>query len=310
MKKKILSLILGSSSIMIIIFMVIIIACLMVLDFFGANVTDGYVENNMDYAQSYITTLNKNIKTGNGYVSLERILYFYLENDTLTFDQIYYDNLDKNYRYQLEIGYVCQTVPKYTNMSACANYKNSSQINLLQAKPFNAPMQISNMNVTSFFMQERVVFGEYDVHNAWDFSSPAKTPLYSVCDGTVSKVSFTQTENKTNKTASGGNTIVISCPVDDITYEVTYAHLFPNSGKVKVGDKVTHWQEIASVGTTGYSTGNHLHYEVKLNGQSVDGMSLIDFTNLPNNQSPTTPVKPQLPNPFVPNVPTLPNFNN
>ena len=47
---------------------------------------------------------------------------------------------------------------------------------------------------------------------------------------------------------------------------------------VKVGDKVSSWQKIAEVGTTGYSTGNHLHWQVSKDGNKVDGMNLVDFT--------------------------------
>jgi hypothetical protein len=49
----------------------------MILDFFGANITDNYVENNMDYADMYKETVNKALKNGYGYVPLNRILYFY-----------------------------------------------------------------------------------------------------------------------------------------------------------------------------------------------------------------------------------------
>ena len=52
-----------------------------------------------------------------------------------------------------------------------------------------------------------------------------------------------------------------------------------DTAKVKVGDSVTAGQEIAGVGTTGYSTGPHLHYQVMFNGENVDGMSLIDFSD-------------------------------
>lgn len=93
-------------------------------------------------------------------------------------------------------------------------------------------------------------------------------------------VSFKYSTNSIDKKGSGGNQIKIKCEIaDDTTYEVWYAHLFPNSAKVKVGDKVKGWQQIAEVGTTGYSTGPHLHYQVSLNGSYIDGMSLIDFTN-------------------------------
>ena len=55
-------------------------------------------------------------------------------------------------------------------------------------------------------------------------------------------------------------------------------HLYPHSGKVKVNDRVSQGQQIAEVGTTGYSTGNHLHFQVSNSKNNVvDGLSLINF---------------------------------
>ena len=53
--------------------------------------------------------------------------------------------------------------------------------------------------------------------------------------------------------------------------------IYPKSFKVKVGDKVDHFTEIAGVGTTGHSTGNHLHWQVSVDGNKIDGMNLVDF---------------------------------
>ena len=64
-KKKgnlVMKIIFSSSILTTALFMVIIIACLMVLDFFGANITDGYVEGNMEYAEKYRSVLNKYLK--------------------------------------------------------------------------------------------------------------------------------------------------------------------------------------------------------------------------------------------------------
>ena len=154
--------------------------------------------------------------------------------------------------------------------------KESAEVN----KPFVPPIDFSKATVTSFFMEERIVFGKADVHSAWDLAAGNKTPVKAVCDGDVIQVSFKYSENVTDKNGGGGNQIKIKCEVDeDVTYTVWYAHLYPGTAKVKENDKVTVGQEIAGVGTTGYSTGPHLHFQVQYNGNNVDGMSLIDFSD-------------------------------
>lgn len=260
---------------------IILIPVLMVLDFFGADITDGYIENNDEYADMYKEVVRKNLLNGNGYVSLDRILYFYLENDKLTFDQIYNDNLDSDLKQVKPISEVCE-MDRYKIYSVCSEseIEESDQINEIQNKPFNSPLYFNNLSVTSFFMEERIIYGESNIHSAWDFGASAETPVYSVCDGEVINVSFPYKTNSIDKNGGAGNSIKIKCSIDDeIEYTVLYGHLFPNSSKVKVGDKVSHWQVIAGVGTTGYSTGNHLHYQVSKDNKVIDGLSLIDFTN-------------------------------
>ena len=259
---------------------VIMVPILMLLDFFGANITNGYVENNSDYANMYQTVVRRNVTAGKGYVSLSRILYFYLENNQLTFDMIYTDNLDPDLKQEKPISEVCE-MNRYKIYSVCNKdeIEESGQINEVQNKPFTTPLDYDKLSVTSFFMQERIVYGNPDVHEAWDFACPAQTPVYAVCDGKVEKVSFRYSTNSIDKSGGGGNQITISCDVDDINYKVIYAHLYPDSSTVKEGDMVTQNQKIASVGTTGYSTGNHLHFQVSKDGTTVDGLSLVDFTN-------------------------------
>ncbi len=260
---------------------IIMIPILMLLDFFGANITDGYIENNSEYADMYKDVVRRNVMAGNGYVSLDRIIYFYLENDNLTFDQIYTDNLDTELKQVKPISEVCET-NRYSIYSVCKEdeIESSGQIDSVQNKPFSSPLDFDKLSITSFFMEERIIYEEENIHSAWDFGASAQTPIYSVCDGEVIKNSFTYQNNTIDKNGGAGNYITIKCNVDDIEYEVLYGHLYPNSSKVKVGDKTTQWQQIASVGTTGYSTGNHLHFQVSTNGQNVDGLSLIDFTNI------------------------------
>ena len=296
MKSKILKLVLSSSTGIVIMALIILIPILMILDFFGANITDGYVANNSQYASEYKTTLNKYVKTNKGYVSLERILYFALADESLTYDEIYNDNLDPETKRMLPISEVC-LIKKYKVLEVCKSdyLSTSGQVNEVQNKPFAPPINFSDSTITSFFMEERVVYGEEDIHYAWDLASSAQTPVYSVCDGVVKIVNFPYSTNSINTNdTQGGNIIKISCEVnDEITYDVLYAHLYPNSSKVQVGSKVSKGQQLASVGTTGYSTGNHLHFQVSLNGNKIDGMSLINFTYERNND--ITNNKPQYP---------------
>lgn len=280
-KKKIMFKIISSSSFLLISFcMIIIIPILMVLDYFGANIIDGYVEDNSKYASKYKEVLIKNLITGKGYVSLERIIYFYLEDDTLTFEEIYTDNLDEELKQVRPISEVCQ-MNKYKSYSACEkeSLEESNQIDVIQNKPFTSPLDFKNLYVTSFFKEERIVYEKENIHDAWDFSSSAQTPLYSVCNGVVKKISFPYQTNTIDTSGGAGNFIELECIIDDDKYKVLYGHLYPNSSNLKVGDKVESMQKIASVGTTGYSTGNHLHFQVSLNGKYIDGLSLIDFNS-------------------------------
>ncbi|HIR48498.1 MAG TPA: M23 family metallopeptidase [Candidatus Faecimonas gallistercoris] len=298
MKKKIISILLGSTGGLFLIGFIILIPVLMILDFFGANITDGYIENNSGYAEEYKKVLNENIKSKNGYVSLERILYFYLADNSLTFSEIYTDNLDSELKRQLPISQVCE-IQKYKVLEVCKedNIVDSGQIDEEQAKPFAPPIDFASSTITSFFKEERIVYGESDVHSAWDLANSARTPVYSVCDGTVETVDFPYSTNTIDTSdTQGGNIIKINCEVNELTYTVLYGHLYPNSSQVAVGDTVTKGQVIASVGTTGYSTGDHLHYQVSLNNEVVDGMSLIDFTyeidSTPSFDQPDLPLRP------------------
>lgn len=284
-KNKIIAIIGGSTTIMIAVAMVILIAVLMIFDFFGSNLTKEKIENNLEYGDAYLNAVNENIK--DGYVPLQRILYFYLEDESLTIDTLYKLNLNKEDRKLEKIEVVCED-ERVKNLSACTEESIEENREYLEETTtrFNFPLDTNSYTVSSFFNQQREVYGEFDTHQGFDFATQAGTPVYSVCNGTVSRVTFTQNENVPYNVSGNksGNIITIACDEDyENTYYVMYAHLYPNSAKVKVGDQVNHWTEIAAVGTTGYSTGNHLHYQVNDEEKNaIDGMKFIDFS-LSNN---------------------------
>lgn len=259
-------------------FIIILLPILMVLDFFGVNITDDYVKDNMKYAEKYKSTLNSYLIKNKGYVPLVRILYFYSSDKSLSFDEIYEDNLDNDTKKLKTIQEVCK-LKKYSKLSVCnkENINKSNQIKEEQSKPFSYPINFTSSTVTSFFMEEREVFDTYDVHEAWDFAASSKTPVYSVCDGFASIVSFTYSENTTDTSGGLGNYIEIKCNIGTQKYSIVYGHLYPNSNTIKTGSTVRKGQKIGEVGTTGYSTGNHLHFKVSIKDKPVDGMSLINF---------------------------------
>ncbi len=280
MKSKIV-IILLSFLIFIFLFFLIILTCiLMIFDFFGTKLTKEKVQYNAEYADAYIQTVNKNLL--NGYVPLQRLLYFYLEDQRLTLDTLYTMNQNKEQKAAREIDAVCED-QRVKNLVACTetNIEENKDYLVVSTGHFNLPLD-TKFTIASFFNEQRVIYGESNVHGGWDLAAPAKTPVYSVCSGIVERVTFTQNENISYNRSKNkiGNLITIKCDEDyDEIYYVIFAHLYPNSAKVNVGDRVQHWTQIAEVGTTGFSSGNHLHYQVEnARREKIDGMQLIDFS--------------------------------
>ena len=120
-------------------------------------------------------------------------------------------------------------------------------------------------NITSYFGY-RSIFGSYSYHGGIDIATSYGTPIKAADGGTVV---FAGTG--TGSYWSYGNYVVIDHGNGKQTY---YAHC--SSLLVSTGDKVYQGQAIARVGSTGRSTGNHCHFEVKINGTSVNPLSYLD----------------------------------
>ncbi|WIB65834.1 M23 family metallopeptidase [Curtobacterium sp. MCBD17_040] len=103
-------------------------------------------------------------------------------------------------------------------------------------------------------------------HDGVDFAPSAGTPIHAIAGGVV-KVAGTY--------FGYGNAVVIDSTVNGVTFETTYGHLADNSITVKVGDTVTYSDAIGKVGSTGNSTGPHLHLGISANGAWVDPLAWI-----------------------------------
>ncbi|WP_459963799.1 M23 family metallopeptidase [Nocardia sp. IFM 10818] len=97
-------------------------------------------------------------------------------------------------------------------------------------------------------------------HAGTDFAADPGTPIYAVTGGTVTVASD----------LGDGYGECVRIVSDDHTVETLYAHQNVGAITVRVGDHVTAGDMIGAVGSTGHSTGPHLHYEVRVNGHSVD----------------------------------------
>lgn len=105
------------------------------------------------------------------------------------------------------------------------------------------------------------ITGKYSNHSGNDIPAPSGTPIHAANDGVVTKVG-------TNSVY--GNYIQIS---HGNGYSTFYGHM-KTTAIVAQGSTVTKGQVIGYVGTTGWSTGNHLHYELYINGVKSDSLSL------------------------------------
>lgn len=104
------------------------------------------------------------------------------------------------------------------------------------------------------------VLGYRKMHKGTDFAAPTGTPIYAAGSGTVVSA---------GRNGSFGNYVKIR---HNGEYHTAYAHM--HRIKVKKGQRVRQGQVIGSVGTTGRSTGPHLHYEVHRNGRQVNPMKV------------------------------------
>lgn len=105
----------------------------------------------------------------------------------------------------------------------------------------------------------------YSGHTGVDFACSAGTPIVAVKSGVV--VTSTALKRENGSYRSYGEYIVINHNDGTMTL---YAHMLPGSRRVQKGDTVAQGQQIGQVGTTGNSTGNHLHFEVRINGSPVN----------------------------------------
>ena len=115
---------------------------------------------------------------------------------------------------------------------------------------------------SSFGMRKHPILGYNKMHRGTDFAAPEGTPIMASGDGKVIRARWC---------GGGGNCIKIK---HNSTYTTVYAHLKNFARGIREGARVKQGQTIGYVGSTGMSTGPHLHYEVIINGKKVNSQTL------------------------------------
>ena len=146
---------------------------------------------------------------------------------------------------------------KYKNIEEYYNIKGKSITKSLMKTPINGARLSS-----SFGMRKHPILGYNKMHRGTDFAAPSGTPIMASGSGTITRARWC---------GGGGNCVKIK---HNSTYETIYAHMKAFAKGIKEGKKVRQGQIIGYVGSTGLSTGPHLHYEVLVNGKKVNSQRL------------------------------------
>ena len=117
-----------------------------------------------------------------------------------------------------------------------------------------------------FGMRKHPIDGFNKMHRGTDFAAPMGTPIMASGNGVVKKAGWC---------GGGGNCVMIK---HNTTYQTVYAHMSKFASGIRSGVRVKQGQTIGYVGSTGKSTGPHLHYEVIVNGKKINSQTL----NLPS----------------------------
>ena len=146
------------------------------------------------------------------------------------------------------------------------NYKNDEEYYDIKGKSITKSLMKTPINgarlSSSFGMRKHPILGYNKMHRGTDFAAPSGTPIMASGSGTVTRARWC---------GGGGNCVKIK---HNSTYETIYAHMKAFAKGIREGRKVKQGQIIGYVGSTGLSTGPHLHYEVLVNGKKVNSQKL------------------------------------
>lgn len=170
------------------------------------------------------------------------------------------------------------TEPEYKTAETCVSelYKEkkvvTAQTTTIPKATYTGPSVKTDLGVSlvkpvSGVISSRFGIRSRDNHKGLDIAAPKGTAIKAAANGTVI---FSGYGSNTNGYSGYGNTVAVK---SNSSVTILYAHC--STLYVKSGQTVTQGQVIAAVGSTGISTGNHLHFEIRYNGKAIDPQNYI-----------------------------------
>lgn len=203
---------------------------------------------------SYDVDFQRDIRKGNQFEVLYEV---FINEDGIveSYGKILYSSLTLNTK--------DLTIYSYTKVDGKTDYYDANGVSVRKSL-LKTP--IDGARITSRYGKRRhPVLGYTKVHKGVDFGAPRGTPVYAAGNGKVVKA---------QRYGSYGNYVKIR---HQNGHSTAYAHLSKYGKNIRAGKSVEQGQIIGYVGTTGRSTGPHLHYEVLLGGKHINPMSVKTF---------------------------------
>lgn len=153
--------------------------------------------------------------------------------------------------------------PRFSQMAAALEYMTSLE-NALSSIPSSMPAASYTLS-SSFGYRRDPINGSGAMHNGLDFKAAHGTPILAAADGVITKAGWMGGYGKTIEITHGNGLMT------------RYAHM--SRLEANVGQKVERGAQIGRMGSTGRSTGTHLHFEVRNNGRAINPHKFLKANN-------------------------------
>ncbi|MGV8919115.1 MAG: peptidoglycan DD-metalloendopeptidase family protein [Pseudomonas sp.] len=149
------------------------------------------------------------------------------------------------------------TAIRYTNKQGNTNYY-TAEGNSMRKAFIRTPVDFARISSLFSMGRKHPILNKIRAHQGVDYAAPRGTPIKATGDGKVILA---------GRKGGYGNTVILQ---HGDTYRTLYGHMQGFAKGVQTGSSVKQGQVIGYIGTTGLSTGPHLHYEFQVNGVHVD----------------------------------------